>query len=1303
MAASGGRDTAKRFRPQKILAVNGRGGLVAIGQINGHPLKFLIDTGAAVTLVSKEIFHKFQMKSELQPSNLVICGADGKNLDVSGEGTMEITLGPLKVTHEVIVAALQPDAILGMDFLSQHECKVDIPAQRLIINSLVVNLWQEGNNPQSCKVAIKEPVVIPPESEKLILGEVQRRGSEGPVNMVQGSAKFVERYGLFVCHSLVDVEKGVVPIRILNPQSEPVHLHKGTMAGLALPVDICQTDMSPNYGVYQIGQQDAEVPSARIKTLPEHLQMLLEESGGNLCKEENDELKEFLVEYNDVFVGAGGQLGRTGLVKHSINTGNQYPIRQRPRRTPLHLQDEVKKQVTDMLEQGVIEPSNSPWSSPIVLVRKKDGSYRFCVDYRLLNKATIGDAYPIPRVNFDQLAGSQWFSTLDLMSGYWQVEMDPNDKPKTAFACQEGLFQFNLMPFGLTNAPSTFERLMESVLTGLQYQTCLIYLDDVIVYSNSFHEGISRLREVCERFRQAGLKLKAKKCVLFQTEVKYLGHIVSRDGVATDPVKIKAVKEWPTPTSVTQVRSFLGLAAYYRRFIKDFSKIAAPLHQLTEKNQKFSWADECNEAFNQLKESLTTTPVLAYPVMGKQFILDCDASDIAIGAVLSQVNDNIEHVIAYGSKCLSKAERRYCVTRRELLAIVYFVKYFRHYLYGVKFLIRTDHGSLRWLFNFKEPEGQVARWIETLSTFQFDIQHRPGKQHGNADGMSRIPCKQCQELHSDVRAISLQEEEKRNVETQPENTSWIVGWTSEFLRKEQLEDPIIGKILTMKESCDERPQWKDISEGCKSMKAYWFLWKQFHVRSGVLYKLWEEEKAGKGVWQIVLPASLREEVLLQLHDHVTAGHLGQHKTLAKVRQRFYWHGLKEYVHKWCNGCNACASAKGPSKKPRALLQQCPVGCPMERVALDIIGPLPTSHKGNKYVLVVADCFTRWTEAYALPNQEAVTIAEKLVTEFVCRFGAPMQILTDQGRQFESKLFAEICTLLDIDKTRTSSFHPQTNGLVERFNRTLEGMLRPFVSHHQQDWDEYLPMLLMAYRSTPQESSSISPNCMMLGHEINLPIDLMFPIHESNHLVDSEYASTLQERLQRAHENARLHLRSAAMRQKKLYDLKASPSRYKRGDFVWLYTPQKKKGISPKLQKFWSGPYLIVHKLSDALYRIQKSVRTIPKIVHFNRLKRYHGKGLVSWVPGADPGIEILTQDAEEGTPTGPRPPDLDTDSENEDVISQDSEIESEQPIMPDLQMAVDSNCEFSHTPCPNPSIRRSKRVVQRPKRLIEEI
>ena len=421
-------------------------------------------------------------------------------------------------------------------------------------------------------------------------------------------------------------------------------------------------------------------------------------------------------------MGPDGKLGRTNLIKHKINTGDHRPIRQHPRRVPLHLQEEAKGQVKKMLQEGVIEPSSSPWSAPVVLVRKKDGTYRYCIDYRMLNKVTVGDAYPIPRVSFDQLEGAKWFSTLDLQSGYWQVEMDQADKEKTAFVCKEGLFQFNLMHFGLTNAPSTFERLMEMVLAGLQYQICLIYLDDVIVYGKSFEEEISRLGKVFCRLQDAGRKLKPQKCVLFQKQVTYLGHIVSERGVAPDPAKIESVKGWPTPTNVTEVRSFLGLAAYYRRFIKDFSRIASPLHRLTEKGRMFSWDETCQTAFEELKVHLTSAPVLAYPKLKTKFMLDTDASDVAIGAVLSQKFDEWEHVIAYGSRCLSKAERRYCVTRKELLAIVYFVKYFRHYLYGRQFLLRTDHGSLRWLFNFKEPEGQVARWIEALSTFDFDIQ-----------------------------------------------------------------------------------------------------------------------------------------------------------------------------------------------------------------------------------------------------------------------------------------------------------------------------------------------------------------------------------------------------------------------------------------------------------------------------------------------------------------------------------------------------------------------------------------------------
>lgn len=356
---------------------------------------------------------------------------------------------------------------------------------------------------------------------------------------------------------------------------------------------------------------------------------------------------------------------------------------------------------------NVIEPSNSPWASPVVLVRKKDGSMRFCVDYRRLNDVTIKDAYPLPKIDeaFDHLSGHEMFSTLDLNSGYWQVSMEESDKPKTAFVTRQGLYQFKVMPFGLCCAPATFERLMETVLAGLQWDKCLVYLDDIIVVGKSFENMMENLQHVFQRLHQAGLKLKAKKCNLFATRVSYLGHIISKDGISTDPEKVRAVAEWPVPATVTELRSFLGLCSYYRRFIQNFAAVAKPLHRLTEKGRKFLWNKEAQEAFEVLRNKLITGPILALPDITKPFVLDTDASNEAIGAVLSQNIDGTERVIAYASRTLTKSEKKSCVTRKELLAVVLFVKHYRHYLYGKRFLLRTDHGSLKWLLRFKKPEG----------------------------------------------------------------------------------------------------------------------------------------------------------------------------------------------------------------------------------------------------------------------------------------------------------------------------------------------------------------------------------------------------------------------------------------------------------------------------------------------------------------------------------------------------------------------------------------------------------------------
>ena len=475
--------------------------------------------------------------------------------------------------------------------------------------------------------------------------------------------------------------------------------------------------------------------------VPEHLQELYVDSSPRLDTEaEREQWAEFLVKYQDVFAKSAEDLGGTNIVQHRIDTGSHPPIRQAPRRIPMHKRAVAQQEIEKMLRKGVIEPCDGPWASPIVLVTKKGGDTRFCVDFRELNAATKKDAYPLPRIedNLDALQGAHWYSTLDLLSGFWQVEVAPEDRDKTAFAVPgQGLYRFVTMPFGLCNAPATFERLMERVLQGLQWTIAVLYIDDVIVFSDTIESHLDRLGQVMDRLLKAGLKLKPSKCQLLRHKVEFLGHIVSADGVAVDPTKVEKVRNWPVPRSVTQLRSFLGLCTYYQNFIKDYSTVAKPLFALTEKDQPWEWTSWHQYAFAELKQLLSTAPVLGYPRLEGLWILDTDASDVGLGAVLSQVQDGVERVISFGSRTLRKPERNYCVTRRELLAIVTFVSYFRHYLIGTKFLVRTDHAALIWLLRKRDPVGQMAQWITLLSEYDMCIEHRPGKKHGNADALSR--------------------------------------------------------------------------------------------------------------------------------------------------------------------------------------------------------------------------------------------------------------------------------------------------------------------------------------------------------------------------------------------------------------------------------------------------------------------------------------------------------------------------------------------------------------------------------------
>ena len=670
----------------------------------------------------------------------------------------------------------------------------------------------------------------------------------------------------------------------------------------------------------------------------------------------------------------------------------------------------------------------------------------------------------MPRIDdcLDALRGAKWFSTLDLASGYWQMGVHPDDRDKTAFTCQSGLFQFKVLPFGLTNAPSSFERLMEKVLAGLQFDICLIYLDDVIVKSDDFDSHIVHLRSVFERIRKANLKLSPKKCVLFQQQVQFLGHVVTKDGIATDVKKVEAVQNWPVPKTVKEVRSFLGLCSYYRKFVKSFATIAKPLHQLSEKAQKFVWDQPCQDAFVRLKHLLTEAPILTYPDPNVEFILDTDASGTGIGAVLSQVQEGTERVIAYYSRVLSKAERNYCVTRRELLAIKDAVTHFHSYLYGVHFQIRTDHGSLRWLMNFKEPDGQLCRWSEIIGTYDYTITYRPGRVHGNADSLSRRPCGNCKYCNR----VEVKNQKKLNNDASCQlnvlhSSNWFPERSSTDNRDLQLQDKNLAMLMDWKEK-DNRPTWPEVSRFSRELKSLWSQWDRIVLVDGVLFRQWFDSGAKSAIHQFLVPEALRKDMFQSLHASISSGHLGIRKTIGKLRRRLYWVGYKSDILDWCRKCIPCQKRKPPAKTIRAPMKQYQVGEPMERIAIDILGPLPESHAGNKYIMITTDYFTRWTEAFPLPNQEALTIAKVLVNDFISRFGLPRQIHTDQGTQFESRLFQNLCSLLGIDKTRTTALHPQSDGMVERFNKTLEDMISKYITVDQRNWDASLQLLMMAY-------------------------------------------------------------------------------------------------------------------------------------------------------------------------------------------------------------------------------------------------
>ena len=731
--------------------------------------------------------------------------------------------------------------------------------------------------------------------------------------------------------------------------------------------------------IQKIGIRETE-RSAGECALPPHL-LDMPDAASDLTSDQCARAADLLAKHIHTFPAPGTPItGQTEAVVHEINTGSTRPIRCNPRKLSpkkIKIQQEL---VDKMLEEGQIEHSVSAWSAPTVLVTKKDGTTRFCVDYRRLNARTKKDAFPLLRIDdsLNSLSGQAWFSTLDLASGYWQVRLSEEAKPKTAFATHSGLFQFAVMPFGLCNAPATFERLMSQVMHGLHWKRCLVYNDDILVFGNDFESALHSLELVLNRVAEYGLQLKSTKCNLFRTSVPFLGHIVGRAGLECDPNKLSAVANWIPPSMIKGVRALLIKA-----------------------------------------------PVLAFPKEDLPYIVDTDASDYGIGGVLSQCIEGTEHVITYYSKSLNPAQQKYCTTRRELLAVVATLDHFKGYVWGPKFLVRTDHATLVWLTNLKNIQGMLARWLAKLQQFNFNIVHRPGAQHGNADGLSRCP--QCERGSCAPTTNTHQ--------TDPEQPyAYSCGGSSLDSELIPLEsgETCVAAIMTAQSENSKRiiaaqkidneigivREWllagkfpvciQDFAPASYELKAYWIGRKSLYLDTENI--LWRNRSATGSRAQLVVPMSLRDTIFNDSHHMTYRGHFGMTHTHSKIQLHYFWPGMSDFIKDRITACHKCIARKSPVNRHQPM-GHVPVSGKFKRVAMDLLDVSVISAKGHKYILVVCDYFTKYTEAYPLADKTARSVADALMDIWLPRYGFPMFLHSDQGKEFDNAMIHKLSELL----------------------------------------------------------------------------------------------------------------------------------------------------------------------------------------------------------------------------------------------------------------------------------------------------